>query len=416
MSAMNMRKSLLGILVLGLVARVTVMLLLQTWVFPSERGYAFEEGEIAYALANGQGFSWPQTWRPVGPEGALIKPDHPEPTAWRAPVNPAILAIAFWVFGSYSVKAAVAVELFQVLLSLLSCYVLFRLGRMLFNEWTGLIAALIFALYPASIHFSVQKIEYGTLLTLMGLLIVEQTITVSRRPSLAGNLWLGALGGVAALVNPVILAFFPFAVMWLLWTSRSEWRTRLKAAVAIGGCCAAVMAPWLVRNYLVFDRFVFIKSNFGREFVQSNFRGDARAFIAANPETITGNDGQKSSLFNKKAVALILEKPERLLSQTAVKFQRFWTALGLTEGRTVLIAGTAYYSILCLGLVGAFVAWRVPQARLPMVYILTMPVPYYLTYAKLGRFRFPIEPILILFASFVLTYLFTQLLQQKRGL
>src|SRR5688572_12212094 len=121
MSALNIRKSLLGILVLGLIARVSVMVLLQTWIFPSERIYAFEEGEIAYALATGQGFSWPKTWRPVGPDGALIQPDHPEPTAWRAPLNPAILAVAFWVFGSYSIKAAIALELFQVLLSLLSC-------------------------------------------------------------------------------------------------------------------------------------------------------------------------------------------------------------------------------------------------------------------------------------------------------
>jgi len=416
MPAMNIRKLLLGILALGLIARVTVMILLQTWIFPSERIYAFEEGEIAYALANGQGFSWPQTWRPVGPDGALIKPDHPVPTAWRAPVSPAILAVAFWIFGSYSIKAAMAFELFQVLLSLLSCYVLFRLGSTLFNEWTGLIAALMLALYPASIHFSVQKIEYGTLLTFMGLLIVQQTIAVSRRPSLAGNLLLGALAGVAALVNPVILAFFPFAVLWLLWTSRSDWGTSLKAAIAIGGCCAAVMAPWLIRNYLVFDRFVFIKSNFGRELVQSNFRTDGNAFIAANPETITGNDGQKSALYNQQALSLIIAKPKQLLSQMGIKFQRFWTYVSFTQGRTMLIAATAYYSVLCLGLVGVWVAWRTSQARLAMIYLLTMPIPFYLTYARLGRFRFPIEPVLILFASYAVTSVLARLYQRKRGL
>ena len=127
----NVRKFLVGILVLAFVVRVAAMLLLQTWTFPSERAFGYEEGEIAYALANGQGFSWPQTWRPVGPPGAMVKWDRPEPTTWKAPVHPAIIGVAFWFFGSYTAGAAIALELFQVLLSLLSCYVLFRLGRML---------------------------------------------------------------------------------------------------------------------------------------------------------------------------------------------------------------------------------------------------------------------------------------------
>ena len=413
---MNLRKSLISILVLGFIARVSVMLVLQTWIFPNERHYGYEEGEIAYALAHGQGYSWPQTWRSVGPDGALIKRDHPEPTSWRAPLSPAILGIAFWVFGSYSIKAAVAAELFQVLVSLLSCYVLFRLGRMLFNEWTGLIAALIFALYPASIHFAVQKIEYGTLLTLLGLLIVEQTITLARRPSLGGKLLLGALAGVATLANPVILAFFPFAVLWLVWTSRSEWKSRVQTALVIGGCCAAVMAPWLIRNYLVFDRFVFIKSNFARELVHASFSKDARAFLAENPQATVGNDGQKSALFNRKATSLILAKPTDFLRQIAIKLPRFWTYVGFQRGWTTLVATAAYYSVLCLSLIGVWLAWRVPQARLPMIYVMTMPIPFYLTYARFGRFRFPVEPILIVFASYAVTSLMSRLLPRNPGL
>ena len=149
------RKILLAILLLAFAARVSTMLLLQTWEFPSDLAFGNEEGEIAYSLANGDGFAWPVLGRAVGPPGNTIQPEQPVPTSWKAPVNPVIVAAAFWIFGSYTVSAAVALELFQIVLSILSCYVLFRLGKLVFNsDWPGLLAALIFAFYPASIHFS----------------------------------------------------------------------------------------------------------------------------------------------------------------------------------------------------------------------------------------------------------------------
>jgi len=410
---MNARKSIAVILTLAFIVRVSAMLVLHTWIFPTERAFGAEEGEIAYALANGQGYSWPQTWRPVGPPGARVKHDHPEPTTWKAPVNPIITALAFRLFGSYSTTAAVALESFQVVLSVLSCYVLFRIGRTLFNEGTGLIAALIFALYPASIHFSVQKLEYGTLLTFLGLLIVQQTIGLSRRPGMSGSLALGALFGIATLVNPVILAFFPFALLWLVWTGNAEWKTRLKSAAAILGCCVAVMMPWLIRNYLVFDQFVFIRSNFARELVKSNFPQDARALAANNARAADGNDGHVSSLFSKRAFSLVIEKPAAFLRKTVTRVPRFWTYLGEVTGKARLAAGAGYYSVLCLGLAGLWIARGQPQIRLPLAFLLTMPIPFYLTWASRARFRFPLEPILALFAAYALASMLSRLSPRK---
>jgi hypothetical protein len=48
-----------------------------------------------------------------------------------------------------------------------------------------------------------------------------------------------------------------------------------------------------------------------------------------------------------------------------------------------------------------------------MIYLGTMPVPFYLTWARLGRFRFPIEPVLILFAAYALTSLIAATLKVR---
>jgi len=403
----NLHKFLAGILVLAFVVRVGAMVLLHTWVFPTERAFGYETGEIGYALANGQGFSWPQTWRAVGPPGGgqFVQRDHPVPTSWEAPIYPIIVGLTFRVFGSYTALSAIILELFQVLLSMLICGVLFRLGQLLFNDWAGLLAALIFAVYPASVHFSVQKVEYSPLLTLLGLLIILQIIELSKRPSIGGSVALGILFGVGTLVNPVILAFYPFGMLWLLVRFQSSWSSRLKYAVLIIGCCAATMTPWLIRNYLVFDHFVFLRPNFTRELVISNFPVEAYHMELENPKAVAGNDSQMSTAFNQKAWSLIVQKPAQVLRTASTRFMQYWTYLGESAGRGQFVAGAGYYPVLLFAVAGVWFAHRQRQAQLLILFLLTMPLPFYVTWAVKGRFRFPLEPILILFASYGVTVL-----------
>jgi 4-amino-4-deoxy-L-arabinose transferase-like glycosyltransferase len=401
----NVRRLLVGVLILAFVVRAAAMVMLRSWEFPTERDFGFEEGEIAFALANGQGYSWPSTWRPVGPPGEVVKRDHPIPTTWKAPVYPVLIAATFLVFGSFSTQAAIALELFQILLAILTCVMLFRLGKLLFDEDVGLLAALIFAVYPASIHFSVQKIEYAPLLTLLGLVLVERTIEFSKRPGITGGLILGILSGIALLVNPVILAFYPFALLWLLWKCRSGWRDRFVYGGTIVACCVAVLTPWLVRNYLVFDRFVFIRPNFSRELVLANYSVNERGLASDNSAAVGGNDGRLSDLYQQKAWNLIVEKPANLARGVIARAPVFWTHMGENKGAVGVVAGIAYLSVLGFGLAGIWFSRRREQIQLPIIFLLTMPLPFYLTWAVRGRFRFPLEPILILFASYALVAL-----------
>jgi 4-amino-4-deoxy-L-arabinose transferase-like glycosyltransferase len=412
LTSTNERRILLVILVFALLVRVGAMLALHTWTFHSEREFGYETGEIGYAIANGQGFSWPQTWRAVGPGGRLTKRDHPEPTTWEAPIYPLIIGAAFWTFGSYSAEAAVALELFQVFLSLLGCYLLFRLGKQLFNAPAGLLAAFILAIYPTAIHFSVQKTEYSMLLVFLSLLLMHQTLRLSQQPSIGKSLALGAIAGLATLVNPVILAFYPFGLAWFLARSRDGWQKSMKYAVAIVACCAALMTPWLVRNYLVFDRFVFLRPNFTRELVRSNF--PEQTVVARQGNLAPVNDGQMSARYNQAAESLVLQNKMRFLTSSAERAVDYWIRLEFTGGlKFKVILGTAYYSMLVLGVIGIWLGRR-RQTGLLILFLFAMPLPFYMTWAVMGRYRFPVEPVLILFASYTVTLLVWRLIPSNR--
>jgi 4-amino-4-deoxy-L-arabinose transferase-like glycosyltransferase len=389
------------------------MLALHTWTFHSEREFGYETGEIGYAIANGQGFSWPQTWRPVGPGGRLAKRDHPEPTTWEAPVYPVIIGAAFWSFGSYSAKAAVALELFQVFLSLLGCYLLFRLGKQLFNTTAGLLAAFMLSIYPAAIHFSVQKTEYSMLLVCMALLLILQTLQLSQRPSIGRSIVLGAVSGLATLVNPVIITFYPFGLAWFLARSREGWQKSVKYAATIVACCAALMIPWLVRNYVVFGQFVFLRPNFTQELVNSNFPG--QNVVAQTHDSAPINDAQTSTLYNHAAKKLVLQNKLHFLTGSVERVVDYWVRLEFKGGSKFrVLLGAAYYSILVLGLIGVWLARRQYQTELLILFLLAMPLPFYVTWAVMGRYRFPVEPVLILFSSYTITLLAWRLVPSSR--
>ena len=104
--SMPTQKYLLWIILIAVIVRIFLMIILQSWEFNGER-YGHRAGEIGYALASGQGFSWPEDSTYV-PENAIKK------TSWEAPVYPLIFAAVFKVFGIYSHTSAVILILFQI--------------------------------------------------------------------------------------------------------------------------------------------------------------------------------------------------------------------------------------------------------------------------------------------------------------
>src|SRR5262249_44536461 len=74
----------------------------------------------------------------------------------------------------------------------------------------------------------------------------------------------GVLGGLCALVNPIV--GFAWGVLSLALAAQARsWRRLAVATLA----AAMVLAPWTVRNYLVFGRVIPVKSNLAFELYQS---------------------------------------------------------------------------------------------------------------------------------------------------
>ena len=387
-----------------IVVRLLVMTALQSWNLGPRYGY--RDGEIASAIAAGDGFSWPRnsSYYPTNGE--------PELTAWQAPVYPYIIAAVFHFLGIYSRSSALVLIIFQILLSALTCILLFQLGRRLFNANAGLLAGLMFAFYPSAVHFAVRTVEPVSLLIVLLLLFLLQVLQLDKNPSRGKAALAGGIFGIGLLTDPTIALFLPFALAWLLFSRRHEYGRRIAAIAMILMVAWLTISPRQIRDYMVFHQIFFIKSNFTRELFMGNY-GSGEAGAEEPRQMTTLNEAQRGKLYRGKFLESVVENPGQFLRSTLRRVAQFWTMppedqaeKENSSGAAKQIVAFSYYAVFALGITGiGLTLLRGSAVHLLLMALLSLPVPYYLTWFTRFRYRFPVEPLLIIFAAYAVVRL-----------
>ncbi|HEX7972703.1 MAG TPA: glycosyltransferase family 39 protein, partial [Thiobacillus sp.] len=248
------RRFLQVIVATAFLLRLFLVLAMRGYDLPSDQdhyGFGYETGRVARSLAEGKGYSSP--WLEAS-----------GPTALIPPLYPALLAGLFRVFGTYSESAAFAALALNAVFAAATCVVLFHLGRAMFGVEAGLVAAAIFAVYPASVFQSVKTIWdtnlFALALSVCVLLVWRAARAWSAGPWLAG----GAAIGATSLVNPAGLSFLPAAMLWAWYRNPAPARRKTLWLAGAAGLAALVMAPWAARNYAVLGTPA-LRSGFGLE-------------------------------------------------------------------------------------------------------------------------------------------------------
>ena len=242
---------------------------------------------IARALTQGEGFAHPFK-EPTGP------------TAWQPPVLPVILAAILWAAdGSRDAAMSVVVFLQTWILVGTGLLVVALVGQTAQRIGPG-IAAVVFVLVVLwNFHMCFQFTHDGWIVILAFDLLIaglcwwrpltrftqveetpafpneairstsskheaESNVTLRPlRPRWTAAVW-GVFGGMCAMINPVV------GMCWGVSSAGSAYRHRTWSRFAIAVLFAALtLAPWTIRNYLVFGRWIPTKSNLAYELYQS---------------------------------------------------------------------------------------------------------------------------------------------------
>jgi len=274
------RRVMLIAVAVGLASRVAFGLLYWT-----DKPLTHDEREylaLAHSLSAGKGL----TYAPVLETGTAQQ-------FGRAPGYPFFLAL----LNAGSLDATRAPAIVQLAQSVLGAIAVWLIGTLALRGGrpaAGAAAAMTAALYPPLVFISAYVFSEALFCVVaLGAALVLQTVIDARGGSRREQLLsaaFGALAGVGALVRPAMLFFLAMAVLWLLT------RRRAGAAAIAAVTCAIVLAPWTVRNFKTYDRFVLIASEGGVTFWTGNHPlAQGEGDLAANPAIKTAEIAFRAS-------------------------------------------------------------------------------------------------------------------------
>lgn len=236
---------------------------------------------------------------------------------------------------------------------------------------------------------------------------VDSSVCGSNRLALV----VGCLMGAPILTSPTGVVIL---IAWLAWLA---WRDRL--AIFKGShlifilVLTLIVAPWLLRNYLVFDRFILVRDNFGLELAVSNSDG---AMFGLQQNNDSGHLGKVhpfqsvkeakkvltygEAMYNEKrlreALHWIKTHPRRFLKLCAARCVAFWIPPAIASSYAVLGPGRiveriAVYPMTLLSVAGLWILYRRDKtsAMVCITCLALFPLVHYVVQSSF-RYRFPI--------------------------
>jgi 4-amino-4-deoxy-L-arabinose transferase-like glycosyltransferase len=388
--------------------------------------YYYDDAKIALNLIAGNGYSISYEYRNwLFYESVLKTAKLRDPvtegtriTAVKQPAYPLLLAGIFYCFGP---KNFLMVFLLQAGLSSLTAVVIFLALRKS-RPLLALVTALCLTLYPPMFIHAVTTPESTTLLLFLIAALWLFLVKIKESPSWRVWLLVGTVGGLAVLTEPVTVPLLGLCLCYALYLDKRPNRIRLRGLAAGISIVVIIVSPWLLRNYVAFNRFPVLKSGLGLVFNWGlHFSGRGTWISEEKMVTLEERGRNLSELQEDEAIRRELRSlfpshwREYVTYNIPSNFlhlwwdvKRYWNnySLGYLLGRRI-----PYLLVLALALPSLFQLTarlvRRPRAGLRHsvleVAALLLIGSYTVLYSLFGsfhsRYRLPVEMALLVFAG-----------------
>jgi 4-amino-4-deoxy-L-arabinose transferase-like glycosyltransferase len=346
---------------------------------------------LAQRVVAGYGFSFPTPWYP------FTEPD--TPTAHWSFLYTLYLAAIYALVGHHPLVA----RLVQAIISGGGCWLVFRIGRRLFDERVGLAAAALSALYAYFIYFGAALMTQAFYIVAL-LASIDRALEVVARPRAGAWAALGVSLGIGVLLRQTLLLYVPFLLAWLAWTTRGRMRWR-DAALAVGLLATCVL-PWTARNYAVFHDFLLLNANGGYFLYASNHPDQGTHFdpnfTAPIPADLAGTgEPAIDRALTRAALGFIAAEPARFLRLAWSRAGSYFWMTPSTESSPIsnlarLCSFTLAAPLMLYGLACSRRRW---QACVPLYLYLLVDAALHLASWSAPRYRLPSDALLMVFAG-----------------
>ncbi|MDD5154997.1 MAG: glycosyltransferase family 39 protein [Candidatus Omnitrophica bacterium] len=354
-----------------------------------------------------------------------------------------------WPFYAYllaflfkvSANSVPLVYALQFLLGASTCVLVYFIARRLFNEATGLIAALLYACYGLFIFYEGLLI-YTSLSLFLNALLFLLVLRAQDNPGAKKLFCLGMLLGVATITQGNIIIFGVLAVLYILWQKGlgSAKYIRYFSCFCLG--TGLVLGVLVLRSYVVDREAVLLTGNTGLNFYignsaeangtlvwPKNLSPTAEAMLRdASAIARLNNPGKRlkpsgiSAFWFKRAGDFIKNNPYAYLKLLSIKVKYLLSPREIIfEPEYYFVRGGVVFKIMLMGLqlilpfafLGMFLNirnWRKTLLLYLVVATLSFSIILFFVQAK---FRIMLVPFFMVFAASG-AFQFWEALRQKR--
>jgi len=357
---------------------------------------------------------------------------------FRAPLYPWFLGGLFRLFGEDLLVA----RLVQSVLGAATTLLVYLLGRSIFGRRVAWWAALGAATYWVSIYFD-GELLIPTLAIPLNLLALLLSQRQAKAPSGRNALCAGLAWGVAAIARPNVLLFMPPLALWFIWgTGRARPRGLIDALLLAAGVLAPIL-PLTVYNARAGNDRVLISTQAGVNlWIGNNPTADGSTAIAPGTratwwggyeDTISQAEAHEgrplspsevSRHYSRRAANFVFGDPDRSLPLLLHKLRLFWMDWELGNNQEVRFFAFRFspwlrftplrFGLLATaGLLGLALTCRRRPGTFPLWCFLLIYMLSVIAFFVNGRYRLPVVPILMIYASYALVW-FMDALRARR--
>ena len=390
------------VLVVASVVRLGYVLTLENALNVTFEADPLTYDQLARNLLAGRPYVGASFYFPAGTEN---------PTALWDPLYPLFLAGIYALVG----HDLLAVRLIQVMLGVVSCGLLYVLGRSIFGPRIGLLGAGLAAIYPFFIYYTGQLLTETLFIFLMLTLLTLAHATAKRRiRDVLAVLTLGITAGLTVLTRAEALYFAVILIVVLGWWSAPllgrthdgvTLRARLISLLALVVVFAATLSPWVGFNYARFDRLV-VTTKLGYnlyKYYHPRMTADQRVRSDDIPlPDLTGlSEPEREARLLSAGLGFMADDPARtarfMVAKAGLLFKL--TPSNEINRRYALVSLLSYGVLVPFMVIGAVLSLRHWPLTWPLLLWVVMgSASGILVFAGI-RLRMRIEPILLLFAA-----------------
>jgi len=308
------------------------------------------------------------------------------------PLYPLFLACCFFVGGFNTLAYFIP----QIIISSLTCLFIYFISEKIFNKKTALFTG-IFMVFNLDLIFWASFARTETLfifLFVLGFWLLLKGNSGKNMFLIYGSAF---IFGLACLTRITFTPFLFVIFVWQVFSFSESRKKNFKVAFVMGLITFAVLLPWGIRNYVIFDEF-------------SVFSEEVKILIGSieNGEQYSGvdiNEGYKAHDFTGlKILIFIKDNFKEYTASCWHRFVIFWSPFTYVMRPWAKVYKCISWLILFpaafCGMIISRKKWR-SGTYLIVIFIFYYAILHSASFADLGLvYRYPILPFLCIFAGY----------------